>query len=167
MYAMEIDKALTDIVIEKLTACQSRLNAIPKENKNERKAVQIELGMYTLCLNAGLLYSAKDREAVLRMRQGVMERILRRFEKAYAAYAVLNETEKGIFTAALQAELFMRDQVYRGYRSELAQAKSAGDTERIFALQVKIGAVESVFSAWEAWRMANHVYPHMVEEGTQ
>ena len=37
MHYLEIDKAMYDIAIQKYNECQSRLDAVPKENKNERK----------------------------------------------------------------------------------------------------------------------------------
>lgn len=164
MTAIEIDKAMTDIVLEKQAECKSRLEAIPKENRNERKAVQIELGMYTLCLNAGLLHCRGDR---LSIRQNFMRNVLPRFPRVHAVYSALDEAEKTIFFAALQSELFMRDQIYRNYLAELAEAKAAGDTQNVFELQLKAGTVENVFAAWEAWRVANNVYPHMFEEAAE
>ena len=62
MTALEIDKAMYDIVKEKYDECQSRLDAVPKENKAERKALIIEREMYGLCNRAGILVYVLGKE---------------------------------------------------------------------------------------------------------
>ena len=62
MTYLEIDKALVDITREKCAECKSRLESTPKDNVTERKALQVELGMYTLCGNAGLLFCTKAKK---------------------------------------------------------------------------------------------------------
>ena len=56
MTATEINQAMAEIALQKVKDCEERLKETPKDNKSERKAIQIELGMYSLCLRAGLLY---------------------------------------------------------------------------------------------------------------
>ena len=166
MTALEIDKAMYDIVSEKYNECQSRLDAVPKENKNERKALIIEREMYGLCNRAGLLvYVTGERESVLAFRRRVTTNILQKYPKLNGVFAQLNEEEKTIFIAALQAEIFMRDQIVNSYYTEFEAAKSAGDTKNILELQIKIGGCENVFKAWEAWRVENNVYPGIFVEG--
>ena len=43
-----------------------------------------------------------------------------------------------------------------------AMAEAAGDMNKAFEFKIKIGAVENMFSIWEAWRVDNDVYPDMV-----
>lgn len=162
MTYLDIDKALCDITVEKNNECKNRLDAVPKENKGERKALQIELGMYSLCLRAGLLYyTYGTRENALKIRRQVIDRILPAYPQTNEIFTGLSEDEQMIMHAALQAEIFMRDQFMQQYRAELEQAKAASDSEKIFELEIKIGAIENVFSAWEEWRVQNNIYPHM------
>ena len=168
MTPLEIDKAMIDIVKEKYDECKNRLDGISKENKIERKAVQIELGMYALCGNAGLLYHAKNtREEILNIRMRFIKRILINDPKWKAIFLDLQDAEKLRFIAALQAELFMRDQMYDNYCSELAKAETAGDTKAVFELRIKVGAVKKIFEDWETWRKKNNVYPFIFEEAAE
>ena len=166
MTALEIDKAMYDIVKEKYDECQSRLDAVPKENKNERKALIIEREMYGLCNRAGLLvYALGEREHYLSFRQKVIGQILQKYPKLNEVFTKLDEEEKKIFVAALQAEIFMRDQIVNSYYTEFEGAKRAGDMKNIVELQIKIGGCENIFKAWGEWRVENNVYPGMFEEG--
>ena len=166
MTALEIDKAMYDIVKEKHDECQSRLDAVPKENKRERKALIIEREMYGLCNRAGILvYVSGKRENVLAMRCRVIGQILQRYPKLNDFFTKLDEEEKKIFIAALQAEIYMRDQIVNSYYEDFEKAKKSEDMKNIFELQIKIGSCENVFKAWEKWRVENNIYPGMFLEG--
>ena len=165
MTYLEIDKALYDIVNEKYNECQGRLDAVAKENKNERKALIIEREMYGLCNRAGLIvYVLGKREGVLSMRRRVIEQILQKYPKLNEAFTKLGEEEKMSFIAALQAEIFMRDQIVHSYYADFEAAKAAGDTKNILELQIKIGGCENVFQAWEAWRKEHGIYPNLIDK---
>ena len=164
MTYLEIDKALYDIVNEKYNECQGRLEAVPKENKNERKALIIEREMYGLCNRAGILvYVVGKRENVLTMRRRVIGQILQKYPKLNEVFTQLDEEEKMRFIAALQAEIYMRDQIVNSYYTEFEAAKTSGDMKNILELQIKIGGCENVFKAWEAWRKENNVYPNLID----
>lgn len=166
MTALEIDKAMYDIVIEKYNECQRRLDAVPKENKSERKALIVEREMYGLCNRAGVLwYAWGPREACLKKRRGVIGQILQRYPRLNGAFTGLDEEEVLTFTAAVQAEIFMRDQFVRSYYAELKKAEAAMDLENSFELRIKIGACENVFKAWEEWRVEKDLYAGMLSEG--
>ena len=49
MNYLEIDKAILDITQEMCKNCQAKLDTVSKENVTERKAVQLEYGMYAFC----------------------------------------------------------------------------------------------------------------------
>ena len=167
MNYLDIDKAMYDIVTEKYTECQRRLDAVAKENKSERKALIIEREMYGLCNRAGLIvYVAGKREHVLAItRYRVTGDILQRYPRLNEAFTQLDEEEKLRFVAAKQAEIFMRDQIMNGYYAEYEAAKAAEDTKGMFELQIKIGACENVFRAWEAWRAEHGIYAGLLSEG--
>lgn len=170
MTRYEIDRAMQEIVLNKTSECRARLDALPKDNANERKAVQIELGMYTLCGNAGLLFDTKGRndnsprDEFFRLRQGVFQRILPKYPKLHEMFVGLEGDEQLRFVAALQGEIFMRDQILGNYRTELANASAAQDARNVFEFTIKIGAVESVLEAWREWRMEHAIYPVELEE---
>ena len=166
MHYLEIDKAMYDIVIQKYNECQTRLHTVPKENKNERKALIIEREMYALCNHAGLLGNSTDsREDVLVKRRQVIDRIMQKYPRLNEQFIMLNDDGKMKFTAALQAEIFMRDQLVNPYYKEYKTAMDANDLESAFEHQIKIGACENVFKAWEAWRKENDIYADLFSEG--
>ena len=165
MTYLEIDKALYDIVTEKYNECQSRLDAVPNENQTERQALIVEREMYGLCNRAGLIvYVLGKREGVLAMRRRVIGQILHKYPKLNEVFTQLEEEEKMRFIAALQAEIFMRDQIVNSYYTEFESAKIAGDTKNILEFQIKIGACENVFKAWEEWRKEHGIYPNLTDK---
>ena len=164
MTYMEIDKALIDILAEKKQACEARLAATPKENKTEKKALHLELGMYTLCQNAGFLINTTGgREGVLRTRRAVIAQILSKNPTLLASFEALENEDQKKWIAVWQAELFLRDQFLPQYRRELATATEAGDMDGILEMRIKLGTLASVFEAWENWRREHNAFPRMME----
>ncbi len=162
MNATEIDKALADIVLEKYSECENRLNAIDKSLKTERKAVQIELGMYGLCLRAGLLYyTTGKREDTLMHFLKQAQLIFSKFPKIAQAYENANDEERLIMVAALRQEAFMRDQFSNKNEEEYERARQVGSVEDTFELNIKINAINEVYKAWEAWRKKEQIYFNM------
>jgi len=168
MNAIEIYKAQENIAKEKFSECKARLSATAKESRAERKALHIELGMYNLCLRAGLLDrggNAPDHaEKALEHRNKFIPKIIAAYPRINSAFLALHTEERGNFIAAVQAELYLRNQIYENYIAELEEAKAAGDAENVFDLQIKKGALESVFAAWEEWRKETDIYPYMFKE---
>lgn len=160
----EIDAAMVALTREQRAACEKKLAALPGDSPTERKAVQLELGIYTFCGNAGLLFNAASRDHWLGIRRPVIERLLPRYPRLQQIYHGLEEEEKPRFLAAVQAELFIRDQWLGQQRTELAAAEESGDTHRAFESKIKIGAAEAMFAAWEAWRTEHNIFPHLFEE---
>lgn len=163
MTYLEIDKAISNIMKEKCNECKNRLDDISKENTTERKAVQLELGMYSFCGNAGLLHNF-DREKWLQKRRIFLNKELHKYPKLNEIYQNLTEEEKMCFVAALQSEIFIRDQWLGVQYAAFSSAQATGDHQNIFELKIKIGAVENMFAAWENWRAENNIYPNMFEE---
>lgn len=165
MTYLEIDKAIIAITQEKCDECKARLDAIPKKNATEKKAVQLEYGMYTFCGSAGGLFNTyQTREQALRGRQHYfLNRVLHKYPKLNCTYQKLSDEEKMCFIASLQAEIFIRDQWIGKRSAELAAATASGDTKSIFELNIMLSAVKSMFAAWEQWRVANNIFPHMFE----
>lgn len=168
MTYLEVDKALLDITIEMINECKIRASSVSKENKNEHKALMVELGMYQLCWRAGFLAGTlSTREGVINGTRArvIGQIILPRYPELNGIFVSLDDDKRNMFIAALQAEIYMRDQIFKNYLAELDQAKTAGDTKKIFEFQIKVGAVERVFAGWEEWREKNNVFPGLLKEG--
>ena len=163
MTYLEIDKAITDILVRMRDECKERLDAVSKANTTEQKALHLEYGMYQFCGNAGLLHY-KETEKKLKNRQNFLRRIISKYPTINEVYTELIEDEKLSFIAAIQAELFIRDQWLHNQYKDLAKAEAAGDSKAVFEIKIKIGAVENVFSAWEKWRAENKTYSNMFLE---
>lgn len=165
MTHLEIDAAIINITKNKCNERERRLSAIPKENVTERKALLVEYGMYTFCGNAGFLFqSENNKKNALQTRQKYLERELYKYPRLNEVFTQLDEASKLNFTAALQAEIFIRDQCLTAQYTELAQAEASGDIGKMFEIKIKIGAILSMFALWEDWRKENGVYPFMFKE---
>ena len=93
-----------------------------------------------------------------------MEKTLPKYPRLLQIYSELEEEKKPYFVAAVQAELFIRDQWLGQQRAELAAAEEAGDVRRAFETKIKIGTAEAMFDAWEAWRIEHNIFPHLFAE---
>ena len=168
MTPLEIDRAMYEMVAKMAQECKNKLALIPKENTAEQKALKVEHGMYCLCNNAGTGYhnipNDNQRKAFLNMRKRIIEKIISKNSKINEAFDKLNQEEQMCFVASLQAEIFIRDQMYKNYLDEFDKAVAYGDVDSAFELKIKIGTLQNVFSEWEAWRIENDLYPHMFEE---
>jgi len=164
MTYLEIDSALVEITRKMYAECQVRLDAVPIENATERKAIQLESGMYTFCGNAGELFNTGwERKKVFSVRKNYVNRVLYKYPSLNNIYQALNSEEKMCFIAALHAEIAIREQWLDKKEAELAAATASGDTKSIFELTIQLGAVKNMFAAWEQWRVENNVFPHMFE----
>ena len=170
MKPLEIDSALSEIMLKKIAESKKKLIALPKEAKTERKAVQIELGMYQMFLNFGQLYDVKQGETVeeqrthvLTIREKMMHRLehLSLFPKIREIYDLADEEEKKRIIAAFHGEMNMRAQMYSKYVKEWEAAKQCGDAPQAFETGLKVAVVEEGFRIWEQWRKENNVYPDM------
>jgi hypothetical protein len=164
MTYLEIDNALVDITRAMCEECQAKLDAIPMENTTERKAVQLEHGMYTFCGNAGELFNTGwEREKVFSVRKTFLNRVLHKYPSLNKAYQTPDGDKKLCFIAALHAEIYLRDQWIEKKAAELAAAKESNDTKNVFEISIMLSAVKNMFAAWEAWRVENNIFPHMFE----
>lgn len=173
MNALEIDKALAALMDEKWKESQAKLSFLPKEAKNERKAVQIEIGMFSLFLRFGLLFYVKNgntyeerRNHVLWIREKLIfrENLFAAFPKIKKAYDNADEAEKKCIIAAFQGEMFMRHCFYDRYIKDLEAAKKYNNIEEAFELGIKVSVLEEGFRIWEAYRQENGIYSGMFDK---
>ncbi len=158
MTYLEIDSAILAISQQMCNECKARLDAISKENRTERKAVQLEYAMYNFC--SDILNDRKDN--ILR-RQRFLEKVMYMTPELASAYQALDDERKLCFVAALHAQPFIQDQWVNKKEAELAAATASGDTKNVFELTIQLGAVKNMFAAWEQWRIENNIFPHMFE----
>ena len=164
MTYIDIDKAIVDIVKEKCAECKTRLDRVSKDNPTERKALQLEYGMYSFCGNCGMLFGSGDGSKAVTVRKRFLEGVMDKYPTLYKFYDNLDDEEKFKFIASTQAELYIRDQWLGTQIVELNDAEACGNIAKIFELKIKIGAVLNMFAEWENWRSENSVYPGMFEE---
>lgn len=164
MTYLEIYNALLAINQNMCNECKARLDAIPKENGTERKAVQLEYAMYKFCNSSGLFNAFQTQQALGKQPHSlVYDKMLTKYPKMNSLYEALGNEDKWCFIAALHPELFIRDQWVNKKEVELAAATASGDTKSVFELTIQLGAVKNMFAAWEQWRMENNVFPLMFE----
>ena len=162
MTYIDIDESLVNITCKICDACKTKLNSILKENTTERKAVLLEHGMYVFCRNAGLLANCTGKRVTcIKTRQQYINDIIHNYPELLKKYSRLDENDKLKFVAALQAEIFLREQWLKSQCTELSEAEKFGDADKIFELKIKIGSVKNMFKAWEKWRIENKVFPYM------
>jgi len=154
--AEEMEKQLAEIVIEKKTACEAAAAALDKDAKTEKKALMVQNGMYSFCLNAGLLYhKLGERANAIKVKSTRMERFLAGRPAQLAMFREADEEEKLRITACFYPTLFFEDQVLPQYRGEYDRAAESGSTGAVFEMNIKIGTVTEVLDAWKAWRLEN------------
>ncbi len=164
MTYLEIDQALVNLTKQACSACKSRLDAVPRENVTERKALQLEYGMYTFCGNCGLLFNTTGERKIVTIRRRFLEKVLPTYPSWNEVYQSLDEENKMRFVAALQGEFYMRYYWLGEQYAELEGAEATGDVKKSFEFKIKIGAVKKMFAEWEAWRAENGVFPHMFQK---
>lgn len=165
MTTNDIFTELVDINKEQLNQCKEKIEFLPADRNTERKALNVELGMYNACLRAGSLYKTVSTwENFWNIRKNVAENMIYAYPKISEVYFKADNNEKEIIMAVTHSEMFIRNQLYEGYLSELDEAIGADDAVKIFELRIKIGAMKKVFSAWEKWRIQNNLYPGLFED---
>ena len=168
MTYLEIYNALLAINQNMCNECKARLDAIPKENSTERKAVQLEYAMYKFCNASGLFNAFQTQQALGKQPHSlVYDKLLPKYPKMNSLYEALSNEDKWCFIAALHPELFIRDQWVNKKEVELAAATASGDTKSVFELTIQLGAVKRMFAAWEQWRVENNIFPCMFEGDCQ
>ncbi len=161
----EIVNALADIVLKKESECKAKIAALPKESVLEKKALMIEMGMYSLCLRAGLLYNTLGTiDNAVKVKCNRMPRFVKHFPKLAEYWNCADDEEKLKLTAALYGEVWMYDQFVIQYQKEYDTAVAENDAQKIFETRIKLGVVKQVLLYWNVWRIQNGLYRGILEE---
>lgn len=159
MTYLEIDKALSAIVFCKCEECEKKLKTTPKEAKTERKALQIQIGMYRLFYRAAIEHFPKVTGVALTKRLAEITKWIPHYPHLYAAYQNADTAEKEHLLFAVHAELYMRQAFLKPAISELVFAQANSDVDRSFELDLKVKSMLEILNLCENWRAVNDVYP--------
>lgn len=160
MTAIEIERALIDIVLEKDKECRSLLSSLDKKEYTQRKALLTESGMYNLCLMGGLVYTRPDkRMEILQAKSARFPNFAHDFPALRNHYLSLGADDQIMMTAALYGEIWIIDQILRPKQEELLKAMRTGDIERKVELALKINVLKSVLVSWKNWREYHSIFP--------
>ncbi len=149
----DVLEGLTSTVLTVADAYAAKLAALPAEQKTEKKALIIQREMATLYLRTILAgYKHTPTDALL----AFMDKRLRQIAGMHlpatlAFYDTASEESRALLRPYLLGHAFQRTQFLRLWKRELALAESSGDVSAAFELKLKIGTVEQVLDATDAW----------------
>ena len=140
-----IYEALCRVVREKDAVCLGKISALGKENPTERGVLQMQHGIYNLCLQAGLCACMPDPTVAIHRR---FPNFVGHFPQLAAHHADLSEEQKAIFEVALYPEIWMSLEFLAMYQKEREVAKASGDQRQLFKAKLKYEVLHDVVSAW-------------------
>ena len=156
---IEIEKALAEISISMCKGCADRISALPENSKIEKKAIQIEMGMYSMGHRAAIRYNTiGSREDCIRIKSNHFLPIMDEFPKLKEVYEAADDAERQRLTAALYGEVWMIKEYHEPNKAEFERARTSGDAKKIFEMNIKVGAIETLLSRWKEWRVKNGIY---------
>lgn len=144
-----IHTALCRVVREKDAVCLKKLDALGKGNATERGVLQMQRGIYNVCLQAGLCACMPDPVKAIHQR---FPNFVRHFPQLAAHHATLSEEQKAIFEVALYSEIWMSSEFLAMYQKERDVAKASGDQSQLFKAKMKYEVLHDVVSAWHGVR---------------
>lgn len=149
-YSAELMESVMIDTVRSLQAhCRARLASLPDEAKNEKKALNVENGMYSFCLNGGLLAGTSDnRENAIRLKCNRMPRLLSAYPRLAEAFGNADDEEKLCLTALFYGVVWMTYHPLPHYTREYELAKESGDVRAQFEHKIKIDTVTAVIRRW-------------------
>ena len=155
MNKQEIYNGLWTITKEKQNACKADTAAVGRDHPTERGALQLKAGIYNVAIAAGLISGVNQAADVMSKR---FINLIGLFPDLAAYYHGLPEEEKGIMAVSLYPELFMRENFYKTYQTELANAEKYGDPQTIFKARIKIEVLDEILDMWRGFRVENGLF---------
>lgn len=144
-----IHEAMCRVVREKDAACAEKIGALGKENSTERGMLQMQRGIYNVCLQAGLCACMPDPVRSIHQR---FSNFVRHFPQLAAYHAGLDEEQKELFEVALYPEIWMSSSFLETYQKERDAAKASGDQALTFKAKIKYEVLYDVVAAWHSAR---------------
>ena len=155
MNKQEIYDGLWRITKEKQNACKEAAAAVDRDHPTERGALQLKAGIYNVAIAAGLISGVNQAADVMSKR---FINLMGHFPDLAVYYHGLPEEEKGIMAVSLYPELFMRENFYKTYQTELANAEKYGDPQTIFKARIKIEVLDEILDMWRGFRVENGLF---------
>ena len=144
-----IHEALCRIVREKDAACGEKIATLGKENATERGALQMQKGIYNVCLQAGLCACMPDPVKAI---HGRFSNFVRHFPHIAERHGTLTAEEQAIFEVALYPEIWMSSAFLDMYRKERDATQAGGDEGLAFKAKMKYEVLRDVVVAWHGVR---------------
>ncbi len=161
---VEIEKALAEISISMCNSCAERISQLPETARTEKKAIQIEAGMYSMGFRAAIRYNTVgSREQCIRIKSNNFLPIMQDYPRLKSAFEAADDDERQRLTAALYGEVWLISQYQNINEAELEKAKASGDVKKMFELNIKVQATKALLSAWSLWREQNGVYSDLLD----
>ena len=145
MTEQTIHERLCRVVREKDAACAEKICALGKGNATERGVLQMQRGIYNVCLQAGLCACMPDPVKTIHQR---FPNFVRHFPQLAACHVDLSEKQKAIFEIALYPEIWMSSSFLETYQKERDAAKASEDQSLAFKAKVKYEVLHDVVAAW-------------------
>ena len=155
MNKQEIFVGLWTITKEKYDACKAEAAAVDKSHPTERGALQLKAGIYNVAAAAGLINGIDQAPELMGRR---FKNLVGRFPAIAEHYNGLPDNEKELMEVALYPEVFMRANFYNTYITELAQAETDGDPQKIFKARIKKEVLDDILSIWREFRLQNELF---------
>ena len=134
---------------ERDAACAERIDALGKENMTERGALQMQRGIYNVCLQAGLCACMPEPTQAIHQR---FARFVHCCPQMAACHAALNDEDKALFEVATYPEIWMVSQFLESYRKERDAARESGEQALLFKAKLKYDVLRDVVAAWHEVR---------------
>ncbi len=156
-----IHEALCRIVREKDAACAEKIGALGKERATERGVLQMQRGIYNVCLQAGLCACMPDPIKTIHQR---FPNFVRHFPHIAACHADLSEEQKAIFEVALYPEIWMSSGFLEMYQKERDAARASGEQSLLFKARLKYEVLHDVVAAWHGVRVEMGLWAELKTE---
>lgn len=156
-----IHEMLCRVVREKDASCAERIGALGKDNATERGALQMQRGIYNLCMQAGLCACMPDPIKAIHRR---FPDFVRHFPQLAAYHAGLGEEQKAIFEVAFYPEIWMSSSFLETYQKERDAAEVSGDQSLVFKAKLKYEVLHDVVAAWRNARAEMELWAELKTE---
>lgn len=145
---VEIEGAMFAALKSMQNDCESRIAALDSSAKNEKKALNVEKGMYRFCSNAGMLSGVGgDRERIIPVKADRLTKFISD-PKLAETFDKADDEEKLRLSAAFYGIVWMKSEVLPQYIREYEQAKESGDVRSQFEQQIKLKTITAVIRKW-------------------
>ena len=155
MNKQDIFNGLLTITREKYYTYKADAASVDKNHPTERGALQLKAGIYRTAITAGLI-SGNDQAIELMSKR--FKNLIRQFSDIADCYHMLPEDQKEIMEISLYPEVFMRDNFYNIYNTDLEQAEKDGDPQEIFKAKIKKEVLDDILDMWRDFRVQNELF---------